>query len=197
MDDFYVYLHIRHDTNTPFYVGKGRKYRAFKKNNRSEHWNNISKFGYSIIFLEENLEESVSFQLETYWIRRIGRKDLGEGTLVNITDGGEKTGMKYSDESKEKMRQSQLGRRHTEETKKKISQSMTGRKYSKERGDKIRNKLKSRVMPEDQRQRLRDSQKGKKLTEQHRENIRLGGLKRWKDYRDKMDVDIKDDEIVS
>lgn len=197
MGDYYVYLHIRHDTNEPFYVGKGRKYRAFKKTNRSEHWNNISKFGYSVIFLEENLEESRSFQLETYWIRRIGRKDLGEGPLVNITDGGEKIGMKYSDESKEKMRQSHLGMRQSEETKKKISQSMMGRKYSKERGDKIRDKLKGRVMPEDQRQRLRDAQKGKVLTEQHKENIRLGGLKRWKDYRDRMDHGIKDDEIVS
>ena len=30
VNTYYIYRHIRLDTNTPFYVGKGKGYRAYK-----------------------------------------------------------------------------------------------------------------------------------------------------------------------
>jgi CRISPR/Cas system-associated protein Cas5 (RAMP superfamily) len=87
---YYVYLHIRLDSGEPFYVGKGKDNRYKDISSRNEYWKNIvKKYGYDIIFLEENLTEKESFEKEIYWIARIGRKDLGYGNLVNMTDGGD------------------------------------------------------------------------------------------------------------
>lgn len=147
--EYYVYLHIKETTDEPFYVGKGKGYRATRKAYRTEHWNNIvSKHGYDVIMLEENLTEEESFELEIYWIKRIGRRDLGLGPLINYSDGGEGTsGYKHSEESKKKMSDSRrgndtwnkglkmseeycrnvgkssLGRTHSEKTKSKMSES--------------------------------------------------------------------------
>ena len=83
-------MHVKLNTGEPFYVGKGKDNRAFIKRNRSIHWRNIvNKYGYDIIFIKENLTEKESFIQESYWIKRIGRKDTEEGPLVNFTNGGE------------------------------------------------------------------------------------------------------------
>ena len=89
---YYIYLHIKITNGEPFYVGKGKDKRCFVKNNRSSYWKNIAKkYDYDIIFLEENISEEEALVKETYWINRIGRKDLKKGLLVNFTDGGEGT----------------------------------------------------------------------------------------------------------
>jgi hypothetical protein len=90
MNNYYIYLHIKETTGEPFYIGKGKNSRFISKSSRSKHWHNIvNKHGYNIIFLETNLTEIEAFDKETYWINRIGRTDLGNGTLVNFTNGGE------------------------------------------------------------------------------------------------------------
>lgn len=41
---FYLYRHIRHDKNEPFYIGIGRTRnyeRAFRKTSRNKFWKNI------------------------------------------------------------------------------------------------------------------------------------------------------------
>jgi hypothetical protein len=89
-NNYYVYLHVRNSDGLPFYVGKGINNRYKSKISRSSWWNNIvNKHGYDIIFLETNLTESESLDREIYWINRIGRKDLGNGPLVNMTYGGD------------------------------------------------------------------------------------------------------------
>lgn len=89
---YYVYLHIKETTGEPFYVGKGKGYRATRKAQRTKHWNSIvNKYGYDVIFLEINLTEKESLDKEIYWINRIGRKDLGLGPLINYSNGGDGT----------------------------------------------------------------------------------------------------------
>jgi hypothetical protein len=86
-----VYQHIRKDTNQIFYIGIGKnKKRATDKTNRNYWWHNIvSKYGYTVEIIHDGLTEDVAKQYETYYIEKLGRKDLGLGELVNLTDGGE------------------------------------------------------------------------------------------------------------
>lgn len=83
-EDFYVYFYIREDF-TPYYVGKGRKDRAFRYHGK--HINIPDKT--RVLFVKQNLTELQAFILERYYIRWFGRKDNGTGILRNRTNGGQ------------------------------------------------------------------------------------------------------------
>jgi hypothetical protein len=92
---YYVYLYLRED-NTPYYVGKGSGFRAFKKNPKEFHPpSDLSR----IIIVADNLTEMWAFILERKFIRWYGRKDLGTGILYNKTDGGEGSAGRITSES--------------------------------------------------------------------------------------------------
>lgn len=85
---FYVYAHLHPESGIPFYIGKGKKNRAFSLEYRNDFWQKIvTKYGFEHIILDSNLTEKESFELEKYWINRIGLFKSG-GTLTNITKGG-------------------------------------------------------------------------------------------------------------
>ena len=70
---------------------------------------------------------------EREFIKLCGRKDLGLGTLVNKTDGGEGTvGCIQSEEHKAKRSAALTGRKQTEEHRKNNSIAQIGYKQSKE-----------------------------------------------------------------
>lgn len=125
---FYIYLHIKSTNGEPFYVGKGMGNRKIEKRGRTKYWHNVvNKYGYEVILLEDNLTNEEAYKKETYWIERIGRKDIGLGPLLNFTNGGE--GM--------------IGYKHTDYAKNKISESNRNRKYSDETIDKLKNNCKN------------------------------------------------------
>lgn len=85
----------------PYYVGKGtnnRKYEHLKerkgdknvyKKRKIQNIKQVCENPQSyIITLNDNVSESVAFIEETYLIKKIGRKDLSLGPLVNMNDGG-------------------------------------------------------------------------------------------------------------
>ena len=124
--DFYVYAYLRED-NSPYYIGKGRKHRAWHKSKL--HNISVPKDPNRIVFLEKNLTEIGSLALERRYILWYGRKDLGTGLLHNKTDGGEgSSGTKFTEEQKNKIRIAHLGKKHSEESKRKMSISKTGSK---------------------------------------------------------------------
>jgi hypothetical protein len=85
-----VYLHRRNDDLSIFYVGMGSKTRAYSKRDRNRYWSNIvNKHGYSVEIVDSNLSVKDAFEMEMFLISEIGRKDLGTGRLVNLTDGGD------------------------------------------------------------------------------------------------------------
>lgn len=81
-------------------------------------------------------DEEEAFSLEIWFIYKFGRKDLGFGYLLNLTDGGKgMSGNIRSAETREKIRKNQKGFKnhaHTKKSKDQISESCTGRKDSKE-----------------------------------------------------------------
>ena len=83
---FYIYQHIRLDTNIPFYVGKGKGSRAYIKFNRNKKWKNLTKtVPYRVEFLHKNLTEEESFVKEIEIIRTFKLKNWCE---CNIHPGG-------------------------------------------------------------------------------------------------------------
>lgn len=98
---YYLYQHIRLDKQKTFYIGIGSKSkyfkstkneyrRAYSKNNRNNLWKNVTnKTDYDVIIVcqSDNYEEIK--QKEVEFIKFYGRKDLGLGNLVNMTNGGE------------------------------------------------------------------------------------------------------------
>lgn len=106
-----LYRHIRLDKNIPFYVGIGdSEKRAYNKINRTKIWKNIAKKGYEVEILFEDLTWEQAIEKEKEFIALYGRRDLGLGPLINLTDGGEGTiGYRHSDEVKEKCRLASSG----------------------------------------------------------------------------------------
>jgi hypothetical protein len=90
------------------------------------------------IELIEALDEDHAFFLEECLVSLLGRKDLGTGTLLNLTEGGRgPRGLKWSDASKQKLSNAQRGRVLPDEWKQKIGKAMTGKPQSAEKGAKI------------------------------------------------------------
>jgi hypothetical protein len=97
---YYLYAHIRLDTNQPFYIGVGGKsrketfekyYRASEKGSRrNKIWNDIkNKTSYyiKIILHSDSLKEI--YQKEIEFISLYGRIDDKTGILSNMCAGGE------------------------------------------------------------------------------------------------------------
>jgi hypothetical protein len=133
-NDFYTYAYLRKD-GTPYYIGKGKGYRAFYKNKGQVKVPPEDR----ILFLKKNLTEEEAFKHEIYMIAVLGRKDLGTGILRNLTDGGEGTsGWVPSAEYREKHRKSSTGRKHSAESRRKRSEKLRGRIFSEDHLEKMR-----------------------------------------------------------
>ena len=92
----YVYRHVRLDTNDVFYVGIGSDEPEYKRarveRNRNIFWKRITnktKYRVDIMF-EDDCYDTIK-EKEKEFIILYGRRDLGLGTLCNLTDGGDGT----------------------------------------------------------------------------------------------------------
>ena len=88
--NYYVYIHKDKDTGVPFYVGKGKRRRAYSKKGRGRHWYERVKSlknGYLVEIVKENLSELEACSLEQDLIQKYGKTWNETGTLVNLTDG--------------------------------------------------------------------------------------------------------------
>ena len=91
----YVYRHIRLDKNEPFYIGIGSDLtykRANEKTRRNDIWNRIVMIsGYRVEIMVDDISFSDAKKKEIDLIKLYGRKDKNNGTLCNLTDGGDGT----------------------------------------------------------------------------------------------------------
>jgi hypothetical protein len=126
--EYYTYAYLRED-GTPYYIGKGKGNRAYKKGNRVFSPPPKNR----IILLKQNLTEEEAFKHEIYMISVFDRKDLGTGILHNKTNGGDGvSGAKLpkTEEHKKKISNSHIGKKRNpfdDEWKKKIIKNLTHR----------------------------------------------------------------------
>lgn len=85
---FYVYEHIRNDTNAVFYVGKGKEYRANSKKDRNKYWHHVvnKANGFIINYVAKDLNEEMAYLVEQERIDQLKRLNI---KLTNLTLGGE------------------------------------------------------------------------------------------------------------
>jgi hypothetical protein len=137
-NNFIVYIHIRPDTNEPFYIGKGIPGREIRTCGRNQYWHNIVNknngiFESKILFDGLSEEEALLKERET----ELELQNKGY-ILANIIECGIKagtTGMKHSKESKRKISEGlkghispNKGKKQSKETCDKKSKSMLGKK---------------------------------------------------------------------
>lgn len=102
-----VYQHTRKDTGEIFYIGIGvTSTRVDSTKNRSNHWHNIvENIGYDGLITHEDITWEEACVIEKYLIAFYGRRDLGLGSLINLTDGGDGiSGYRHTEESKIRIR---------------------------------------------------------------------------------------------
>lgn len=127
----YLYRHIRHDKNQPFYIGIGvtKEYgRAYSLVDRNRIWNSIANrtsYDVEIVFDDLTWEEAVVKEKE--FIKIYGRIQTG-GMLSNMTDGGDGGyGVIVSKETRAKLSALSLSRGITKETREKMAAKLRGR----------------------------------------------------------------------
>ena len=166
---YYVYSYLRED-NSPYYIGKGTKGRAYASAN---HRIKAPKNKERIYIIKDNLTEEEAYDLEKLYILIFGRVDLETGILRNLSDGGEgPTGYKTTPEQRRKIALSRMGEKHplygvspSKETRKKQSLVMKGRFV----GDK--NPMYKQTHTEENRKKISNRHKGVPKTEEHKRKI--------------------------
>jgi len=143
---YYIYAYLRND-GTPYYIGKGKGRRAWIQHSSKGKGAHTPKDNSKIYICETGLTEVGAFALERRYITWWGRKDLGTGILVNMSDGGQGTSntkRSVSEYTKQLIGYANKGRPQSEETRKKRSLSLKGRPVSEASKEKRRAKMKGR-----------------------------------------------------
>ena len=182
---YFLYRHIRLDKNEVFYIGVGTKTnnpnkqnyneiyrRAFLRAIRNPFWKNIvAKTKYKVeIICESNDYEEIENK-EKEFIELYGRRELKNGTLVNMIDGGKGQKSvhlkKHSEETKrnasERMNgkpSPMLGKTMSEESKKKMSEAAKGKIVSENTKQKMSNYHKGKPLSEETKRRMSEAAKG-------------------------------------
>jgi hypothetical protein len=125
MNDYYVYLYYRLDTNEPFYVGKGKGDRWKKLESRNNHFKRVvNKFPVAVEIVRENLTNEEACGIEIYLINELvfeygfsidicnnGSNEKG-CHLCNQTWGGDGLSKPHTEEEIRKLSEMRIGEKN-------------------------------------------------------------------------------------
>lgn len=199
---FYVYGYVRLDTNSYFYIGKGKNNRYLRLDNRKPHFINIlNKVDCAVEILYDNLTEEEAFQLEVdtiydlvfnegYSIEIKGFEKC-EKHLVNCTWGGEGTCgliIKQTQETIAKRVEKNTGQKRSE--KQKETMSLARKKRFQEHPEELEKWKKCRIgykTSEETKKKLSKMRKDIKQSEEQKKAVMEGKakmtdeqIKQWK-----------------
>ena len=177
-----IYQHRRNDTNEIFYIGIGTtEKRASSIQGRNKYWKHIvNKVGFTFEIVNNDRTWLECQYTEKYLISYYGRKDLGNGSLVNMTDGGEGQ-LNPSTETRAVMSEKRKLRITKQSTRDKIGRFMTGNTYA-SGGLGIKKS-------QETKRKMSESQKGNKnclgfkrppITDEHRAKLSIAAKNRTK-----------------
>lgn len=132
----YTYAHFRQSDGKVFYIGKGCRRRAWEFGTRNDKWKKVAnKHGVLVQVLAhwQTHEEALAHEV----VLIASFRDMG-CDLCNFTDGGEgATGLRPSAETRKRQAAAKRGKKLTQEHREKIRQSNLGRIFSEESRKKI------------------------------------------------------------
>jgi len=178
-----VYQHRRLDIDQIFYIGIGKSTkRAFDKKSRGKTWRDyVKNHKYSIEILYDNVSWEEACKIEKRLIKEIGRRDLGLGPLVNLTDGGDGV-PNLSEESRKKMASQKgnfgtlnsfYGKKHIGDLSRFGIQNrgkapwIKGKKHSKESLQKMSKSQLGKTLSIETKKKLGDAIRGKRSGDKH------------------------------
>lgn len=171
--EFYTYVYFI--DGVPEYVGKGKSKRKYL------HENANTVFGHHLakaireqrrvcLLTYTSQDEQTALEKERELIAEFGRRVLGEGSLYNLTSGGQGTsGYKLSDETKAKISAANSGKKPTEETRAKLRAARArqptrvgkkGYKHTEETKAKISAAKKGKTHSEEHKSKISAAKKG-------------------------------------
>ena len=130
-----------------------------------------------VVVLEDGLSHEESVEREIYFIKEFREKGH---RLTNATDGGEGVlGQVVSLETRERLRQANLGNKLSPETRAKISDALKGRKQSKEHVEKSRQVRIGHAVSPETRIKIGLAGRGRKASIETRKKISEANKKAW------------------
>lgn len=189
---YYNYILFDPRNNEPFYVGKGKGNRyavhfieAIRREKSNKKLENKIRSIYKktglrpmILIINKTNNEQLSFMAERELILKYRMEvyDLG-----NITDGGEGiSGLKHSEETRNKIKSKRALQIITEETRQKM------RDNSFRKGKKPANAGKQ--LSEETKKKISDATKGRKLTEEEVQIRKINAKKYWDNNPDRKEL---------
>ena len=176
------------------YVGQSRNikyrfldYKKLKCKRQVKLYRSFLKYGvdsHTFEVIEECIFEELNNR-ERYWQEYYNVIDRNIGLNLLLVNCDDKP-MIISDESREKIRQSGLGRIFSEESKKKMSEWQLGKKHSNETKEKISKTKKGVKCSVEHNEKKRQYQLGRKHTDETKEKMRISktGYKQSKEHKE-------------
>jgi len=170
----YVYCHMRKDTGSVFYIGKGSGNRYKSKSKRNSYWKNIVQKtnGFDCQIVASSLSEEEAYNFERVLIQSVqSQTDI---KLSNLIGGGRGGSFNPSDETREKQRQAKIGKSLSLEVRKKLSEIRKSQpkrapfkqNLSDEQRKKVSERAKNRVWTDETCRKISISRIGKKHSEE-------------------------------